>query len=128
MHKYLTHIFSTAGRISRNSFFWTSLATAIIIIFLYIILQTLFGYASTLILYPFIVWIFFSLSGKRLHDFGVSRWRLLVLLIPVFGPLWLGFILLMRKGTVGHNQYGDDPLQQNVDYLTVNIHQGGEHA
>jgi uncharacterized membrane protein YhaH (DUF805 family) len=128
MHKYLTHFFSTAGRISRNSFFWTSLATATAFTFLYTAIQTIFGYAATLILYPLLVWIFFTLSGKRLHDFGVSRWRLLLLLIPVFGPLWLGFILLMRKGTVGHNQYGDDPLQQNVDYLTVNVHQGGEHA
>ncbi len=128
MHKYLTHFFSTAGRISRNSFFWSSLATGILFIFLYIVLQTLFGYATTLVIYPLLFWIFFTLSGKRLHDFGMSRWRLLFLLIPVFGPLWLGFILLMRKGTVGNNQYGDDPLQQNVDYLTVNIHQGGEHA
>lgn len=128
MHKYWTHLFSTSGRISRNSFFWSSLATAISFTFLYAAIQTLFGYATTLILYPLLIWIFFTLSGKRLHDFGVSRWRLLVLLIPVFGPLWLIFVLLMRKGTVGHNQYGDDPLQQNVDYLSVNIHQGGEHA
>lgn len=128
MHDYLTHFFSTAGRISRKSFFWSSLATAIAFTFLFTAIQTLFSYTFTLILYPILIWIFFSLSGKRLHDFGVSRWRLLILLIPVFGPLWLGFILLMRKGTVGHNQYGDDPQQQNVDYLTVNIHQGGEHA
>ena len=56
---------------------------------------------------------------KRLHDRGRSAWWLIVLLIPVLGPLWLAIELALRRGTPGENQYGADPLERHYDYLTV---------
>jgi uncharacterized membrane protein YhaH (DUF805 family) len=128
MYKYLQYYFSNAGRISRASFFWLTISSASLFILLYVFLEATIGRNSTLLLYPLLLWIAFSVSCKRLHDLGISSWRLLIVLIPLFGPLWLGITLLFRKGTSGNNQYGGDPLQQNAGYLTVNIHQGNEHA
>lgn len=128
MYQYLQLFFSSTGRISRSTFFWMSLATATIFLMLLIIFETALGHQSTLLLYPALFWIFYAISIKRLHDLGISSWRLLILLIPLFGPLWIVPNLLFRKGTEGNNQYGSDPLLRDVDYLTVNIHQGSEHA
>ncbi len=50
---------------------------------------------------------------KRLHDIdrsGVWWWAMLV---PGFN-IFLGIMLLFVKGTVGPNQFGDDPLQKRV--------------
>ena len=46
---------------------------------------------------------------KRLHDLdrpGAHYW---LLLIP-FYSMYLGLVLLLKRGTSGPNQYGDDPL------------------
>jgi uncharacterized membrane protein YhaH (DUF805 family) len=128
MYRYLQLFFSSTGRICRSTFFWLSFTAATIFILLFVFLEATLGHQSTLVLYPLLLWIAYVISSKRLHDLGISSWRLLILLIPLLGPLWIALNLLFRKGTEGNNQYGSDPLLQGVDYLTVNIHQGSEHA
>ncbi len=49
---------------------------------------------------------------KRLHDINRPGGWLLLIFIPGFN-LVLGIVLLFKKGTVGTNQYGDDPLSKN---------------
>jgi len=53
-----------------------------------------------------------SLAGavKRLHDRDRSGWFYLIVLIPMFGPAWLGIELGLLRGTVGPNRFGPDPL------------------
>lgn len=60
-----------------------------------------------------------ALSTRRLHDIGRGGKSLLLVLIPVLGPLWLLFLLL-RPGVDGRNRHGDDPLSRR-DYLRVDI-------
>ncbi len=55
----------------------------------------------------------FCVTVQRLHDLDRSGWQYWRLSIPFYN-LYLGFILLFRKGTKGPNQYGDDPLQKEV--------------
>lgn len=64
-------------------------------------------------------WGALAVSTQRLHDIGRSGLSLLLLLIPVLGPLWV-LLLLCRRGGEGKNRYGDDPLSRH-DYLQVNI-------
>jgi uncharacterized membrane protein YhaH (DUF805 family) len=47
---------------------------------------------------------------KRCHDRDRSGWYLLWGLIPVLGEIWLLIELGFRRGTVGRNLYGADPL------------------
>jgi uncharacterized membrane protein YhaH (DUF805 family) len=56
--------------------------------------------------------LFFA-GVKRLHDINRhGGWLLLMFFIPGFN-LILGIVLLFKKGNVGTNQYGDDPLSKN---------------
>lgn len=60
-----------------------------------------------------------ALSVKRYHDIGKESKYLLLLLIPVVGPVWVFLELLLRKGMSGHNRYGQSPKLELLDYHTV---------
>ncbi len=51
-----------------------------------------------------------AVGTKRCHDLDQSGWYLLWGLLPILGELWLIYQLGFRKGTVGQNMYGPDPL------------------
>ncbi len=48
-------------------------------------------------------------SGRRLHDRDMSAWWLLLMLLPIVGPLVLLFIYVL-PGTHDANRFGPDPL------------------
>lgn len=45
---------------------------------------------------------------RRLHDTNRSGWWLLLYLLPIIGGIVL-FVFTLLPGTVGENDYGDDP-------------------
>jgi uncharacterized membrane protein YhaH (DUF805 family) len=49
-----------------------------------------------------------AVSVRRLHDSGKSGWMFLLVLIPLFGWLYLLF-LYVQPGLAGPNAYGPDP-------------------
>lgn len=113
------YIFGLQGRISRSTFLYSVILLSLIFLVLYVFLDSLLSHNSTLVLYPPFFWTLFVLSMKRYHDLSKSCFWLLLLLIPVIGPLWVILELLFRKGTDGENPYGDDPLIPDIDYLTI---------
>lgn len=54
-----------------------------------------------------LVWSFFAMTSKRLHDGGSSGWLSLLVLIPVLGGLILLCMAGFSEGTDGPNRYGD---------------------
>lgn len=50
-----------------------------------------------------------AVGVRRLHDTNRSGWWMLAFIIPLLG-LILALFWLTKRGTVGPNQYGDDPL------------------
>lgn len=55
-----------------------------------------------------------SVTSRRLQDTGLSKWWMLLGVIPLVG--WLALIYLLTRGTAGANQYGtaaDYPAAQN---------------
>lgn len=112
---------SARGRLPRSRFWVYSLATIAAFVLLFSGLESLLGHASTLVLYPPVLWIGFALATKRYHDLGKPASRLLLLLIPVIGAIVVFFDLAFRKGTDADNQYGPDPLTAGIDYLTVKL-------
>jgi len=118
-------IFSFTGRIGRGTFWaiWCSMmgvsliiglviggiagsgpdgeVTAIVVYFLYLI--------------P-CVWIGLAMQVKRWHDRDKSGWMVLINFIPVLGLIWALVELGFLQGTIGPNQYGDDPLQSIEKY------------
>lgn len=50
---------------------------------------------------------------RRLHDVNRSGWWLLFLFLPIVGWIVL-FVFTLLPGTVGENDYGDDPKEAGV--------------
>ena len=53
----------------------------------------------------------FMLGIRRWHDLGKSGWFMLTLIVPVIS-FFVIIYMLVARGTVGPNQYGEDPLAQ----------------
>lgn len=45
---------------------------------------------------------------RRLHDLGKSGWWLLIMLIPLIGPIVI-LVFMVLDGQPGENQYGPNP-------------------
>jgi uncharacterized membrane protein YhaH (DUF805 family) len=56
------------------------------------------------------LWPTLAIYAKRWHDRGKSGWWMLIILIPLIGPIWTLVELGFLRGTEGQNQYGPDPL------------------
>jgi uncharacterized membrane protein YhaH (DUF805 family) len=89
---------------------------------LFVFLERVAGHASTLVLYPPFFAVALSLLVRRLHDQARSGYWLLALLVPIAGPLLVFFLSVFKRGTIGENQYGDDPRLRGRDYLQVQVH------
>lgn len=105
------------GRASRSEYWWFWLFCMILILIASAIdlsmsnpygrydrlrtLETLVGLA---ILLPSI-----SVSVRRLHDLNKSGWWYLISFIPLIGIIIL-YIWFATRGTVGANNFGEDPL------------------
>jgi uncharacterized membrane protein YhaH (DUF805 family) len=111
------------GRLGRLAFLWRLAAATLVFVVLFVFLESIVGYASTLVLYPPLFIVLCSLAVRRLHDSARSAWQLLVLAVPVLGPVYMAGLLLFARGTQGDNQHGDDPRSRNRDYLQVSIHE-----
>ena len=51
-------------------------------------------------------------TAKRLHDTGKSSRWLLVGVVPLLGPLYLLYVLLLKGGTRKRNRYGNSLAEQ----------------
>jgi uncharacterized membrane protein YhaH (DUF805 family) len=75
----------------------------------------------------------FSIAVRRFHDTNVSGWWIIpitaLLYVGDFFSLWyvaiagslVWLILLIRKGTVGSNKYGDDPKANELDNIYYEV-------
>ena len=112
-------LLSFRGRIPRSTFLVTTVLLGLVFVLLLISIETVFGRASSLVLYPPFFWAFAAVVTKRMRDQGKSPIWLLLVLIRLFGPLWLLVGLGLLRGTRGENRFGDDPLDDRRDYMTV---------
>ena len=84
-----------------------------VFVVLFVFLETVAGRPATLVLYPPFFWARGGAGGRSACTTAASRpWWLLVLAIPVLGPLWLLVEPGPARGTPGENQYGADPLER----------------
>jgi uncharacterized membrane protein YhaH (DUF805 family) len=113
-------LLSFHGRIPRSKFWLTILSLGLAFVFLLIFIEKIFGRAGSLALYPPFFWAGAAVVTKRLRDRGKSPVWLALVLIPLFGPLWLLIETGLLRGTPGENRYGANPLDDHTDYMTVN--------
>jgi FAD/FMN-containing dehydrogenase/uncharacterized membrane protein YhaH (DUF805 family)/SAM-dependent methyltransferase len=112
-------LLSFRGRIARGTFVWTSLALSAVFLALLPVAELAPRGLGVAALDVILLVALAALASKRFQDGGRSRLWLAAVLVPIAGPLWLAYELVFRKGTEGENQYGDDPLEDLTDYLTV---------
>ena len=110
--------FGFQGRLPRRGFWLGSAAVGATFVALFVLMETGLGRPSTLLLYPPFFWAASALATRRLHDRGRSPGFLLLLLIPLLGPLWVAVELWLLGGSRGENRYGPDP-RGAAGYLTV---------
>lgn len=55
-------------------------------------------------------WVTAAATVRRLQDLDRPGWHVAFMLVPVYN-LFLGCQLFLRRGTVGDNQHGPDPLE-----------------
>lgn len=117
----LSNLISTEGRISRLTSFLTEMLLYLSMLILYVIgsgiridsqvniLNSVISLFFVVIFFFLCITIFYT-TIKRLHDLNLSGWLAFVLLIPYIGVIF-GIILRFKRGTIGKNKYGEDPLQ-----------------
>jgi uncharacterized membrane protein YhaH (DUF805 family) len=120
-------LFGFRGRLSRSGF-WEVLMSVVLIDIALVIgrmyvadggLPGGFGPSSQLslmvlaalpwVLVIFTLWSLLAATVKRFHDRDRSGLMILIVLIPVFGWLWLLVDLFLLGGTDGKNRYGRAP-------------------
>lgn len=104
------------GRIGRQSY-WVGSLTLVVIGLLAVLIDlsrgpaqqgygTISTVTSIVLIYPSL-----ALTTKRWHDRDRSGWWTLILLVPVFGSLWMSIQLGLIKGVGWENRFGPDPLK-----------------
>jgi len=106
---WLWLFFSPDGRISRKKFWIGYLIAYLVLIISSVSLDV---YQSDAALYlqlvPFLLmgWVLYALMAKRCHDRDKSQLWLLLMFLPVVGPMWLCIEAGFFRGTDGTNRFG----------------------
>lgn len=113
----VSRYFMHAGRISKGVWFARLVVAGVYASAFGLLVDAVAGpVAAALVAGAFLVSAM-AISVQRLHDAGDSSAWLLVLLLPVVGPIWL-LLKLLRRSVSGPNRYGADPGNR-LDYLKV---------
>ncbi len=102
-------LFTTHGRINRLTYWTASIFIWTTFYVLFNLLELVFPYSVTWIIYPLLFWALLATSTKRLHDSNKTGFRLWLVLVPVLGPLYLIFLLGFKKGNPHSNRFGPVP-------------------
>lgn len=116
---YFLDFASGHGRIARGTWLYRTTALGAVCAAFGTLGQSLLGDSGVVLFAAIFVWCACALAIQRLHDLSQSGWWLLILLIPLLGPIWL-FFQLWRRGVEGKNRYGLEPFIRK-DYLQVDI-------
>ena len=112
----LAELFSLEGRANRAWFFWHTVLDDLVIITAMILFVVLGVVTSPFLAIPLLGvvaaagWAAAAVTVKRLHDLGRPGWHLVLMLVPIY-QIYLGLVLTFKRGQVGPNEYGADPLQ-----------------
>jgi FAD/FMN-containing dehydrogenase/uncharacterized membrane protein YhaH (DUF805 family) len=94
-------LFTTRGRINRLTYWVSS-------VFIWSTFYLLFNLLDYFV-YPLLFWALIATAVKRLHDTNKRGTHLFYALIPVAGPLYLIWLLGLRKGNITPNRFGNVP-------------------
>ena len=103
--RVLRKYFVFEGHASRSEYWWWFLITCMTS-FVFQLFIPVLAIIVVLVLAPPTI----AVTARRLHDQNRSGWWQLIALIPFIG--WIVLALsCIRKGTLGSNDYGEDPVE-----------------
>ena len=102
-------LFTTRGRINRLTYWTVSIFIWTAFYILFNLIEFTFSYTVTWILYPLLFWALGATATKRLHDSNRNGFWIMLIIIPVLGPLILIFFLGFKKGEIISNRFGVVP-------------------
>ncbi len=108
----LGHIlFSFEGRINRGKFWlgWLLVWVLQFVVF-FLVLSSPGAGSVVFLLILLLLWPTLAIQVKRWHDRDKSGAWILIVLVPIIGPLWAFVETGFVEGTRGPNRYGPDPL------------------
>jgi len=125
--------FSYSGRLNRKPFLQRSLLVTLLTPLLAAVLIFVFagGLRPEEYLHRDLLWLHvtlhsllmilaiaagFSLGVRRCHDLDKSGFWLLLGFVPCINFFWTLY-LLCKRGTIGPNQYGEDPVRNDYDRM-----------
>jgi len=117
----MSDLFSMRGRANRSRY---AAATVLAPIAVYIVAagvsatDTTLGQVISLLLILATYAVSVCQTVRRLHDIGRPGTHFWLLLIPLYN-VYLGLVLLFRKGDATHNRYGANPLSTEAQLATV---------
>ena len=132
--KIAQNYFTFSGRLNRKPFLFRSIAATVIPVLLAIALFFVFagGFRPNMeYQHKDLMWLHvflhslliilaivsgFSLGVRRCHDLDKGGWWLLLGMVPYINVAW-GLYLICKRGTVGKNSYGDDPIRDDFDKI-----------
>ena len=117
-HNWRT-LLSLRGRVRRGSFWWQVLLLATTFTAAFIAIDAGAGRGATAWLYPPFFWLLLRLGVRRYHDLDRSGAWLLLLAIPLLGPLWVAIELFLRRGRHETNRFGTGSDAGSHDYHLV---------
>ncbi len=112
----ILELFSFQGRVNRAWYVWHTFldgAVAVGLILAIVIVGGVLG--NPLFVLPAVgvavaaIIAELAITVKRLHDIGRPGWHWWLLLIPFYN-IYLGLSLLFKRGSIGPNVFGADPL------------------
>lgn len=113
----LKGLFTFEGRINRAPYFLISLLSSLISTSMDITLESVDNPAFLLfyiLIVIAIITINVCITVQRLHDIGRSGYHYFLFFIPIYN-IYLGLVLIFKRGIDGPNEYGEDPLALNYD-------------
>lgn len=116
--RFVRAVFGFRGRLPRGRFWLRIVLILAAFAVLDAALQPLLGDARAWLLNPLALWALLCAAAQRLHDRDFAAAWLLIGLVPVAGALWLLW-QFCRRGTVGDQRFGPDPLRETGDFLVV---------
>lgn len=120
----LSSLWSLQGRVARGKFWLVFLLTfvfSILSISFWALISTLLkSFSPTapivigvlwFVLIISLGWISIATTVKRFHDRNKSGWWYFISFVPVIGFFWIIIECGFMRGTVGANDFGEDPVR-----------------
>ena len=116
----ILELFSFQGRANRAWYFWHTFLDGGVVLALVLAILIVGGVLGNVMFVVPAIGVLvgggvaqIAVTVKRLHDIDRPGWHWWLLLVPIYN-IYLGLLLLFKRGNEGPNLFGPDPLGRDA--------------